>query len=181
MLERVKSAFDALRNVRSASAIIGQSLEQVRAQIEDLKSRRDDIEALPVDQATAEFRATRAMQYQIQRAQQEIDPPALFTVSNERWNAAGRSTPDFGALVLAYLGDQLIESVIQQIALIYEDAPGVTDTERKKMLDENDQQILDAELSEEAIIRHGETQGLILGRRVDADPRAVLAADEALP
>jgi len=44
-----------------------------------------------------------------------------------------------------------------------------------------DADLLAAEMAEESLIRSAEASGIEITRRRDADPRAVLAADAALP
>lgn len=181
MLGNSKSLMDLLKRAKSVSTVITESLEEIRSQIEDLKSRQDEISELPVTEDVAISRAVQSMQGRISAAQQHVGSPSRFSVSPNRWESRYEPTIDFGALTLAYLGDQLLDAVSSEIKQLYAGRPGVTDKERQKLFDDNDRQILDAELMEEAIIRQAEQQGYSIERRVDADPRAVLAHESALP
>lgn len=181
MLGKSNNLTDLLKRAKSVSTVITESLEEIRSQIEDLKSRQDEISELPVAEDVAVSRAVAWMQARIVAAQQHVGSPARFSVSPDRWKNGWESTVDFGALTLAYLGDQLLDAVSSEIKQLYAGRPGITDKERQKLLDDNDRQILDAELMEEAIIRQAEQQGYTIERRVDADPRAVLAHESALP
>jgi hypothetical protein len=53
--------------------------------------------------------------------------------------------------------------------------PGLPQEERAARLAEIDRQLLALEISEEAMIEEAEAAGIRIARRVDADPRAVLA------
>jgi hypothetical protein len=75
-----------------------------------------------------------------------------------------------------------IRHVIQgQIEDLTKARPGMSDAELAARLAELDREIVDAELAEESAIRSLEVAGVTVLRRPDADPRAVLAADGALP
>ncbi|TAY68453.1 hypothetical protein [Rhizobium leguminosarum] len=181
MLDKFKGAIDAFKRATSVSSVISESLEEIRQRIDDLKFHREEITVLPVTEEVAVSRAVQLMRMNIASAQKKVGLPLRFATAPDKWKSRYEPTDDFGSLMLAYLGDQLIDAVTAEIKQAYEDRPGITDQERQKRLDANDREILDAELMEEAIIRQAEQQGFSIERRVDADPRAVLAHESALP
>lgn len=63
----------------------------------------------------------------------------------------------------------------------YAGGPGLTAAERATRLSKADAHLLELSLAEEAIIRACEAAGMVVMRRAEADPRAVLAPDSALP
>ena len=63
----------------------------------------------------------------------------------------------------------------------YVERPGISDKDREKELARIDADHVAAELVEESLIRNAERADIMLQRRRDANPAAVLAADEVLP
>ncbi|MGO7972985.1 hypothetical protein ACC705_18520 [Rhizobium ruizarguesonis] len=181
MLDKSKNAIAALKRAKSVSNVIAESLEEIRKQIDDLKSAREDISRLPVAEEYAVSRAVQSVTMSIATAQQEVRSPSDFTLPPGSWQNQYTPRQDFGALVLAYLGDQIVEAVTAQVRHAYEDRQGVSAEDREKLFTANDHEILAAELMEESIIRQAEEQGFAIERRIDADPRAVLAHGSALP
>jgi hypothetical protein len=170
-----------LRNARSVSNVIGDSLAQIRSQIDDLKVARDEIEVLPVSVEVAVDRAEKWAEWQVAKARQAAPTPSHFCQSQKRWDGAYQPFCDPGASVLAYMGEAFIESVKKQVKAAYGGDQGMAEKQRLDLLAKNDAEILAAELAEEAIVRHAEKQGFKIDRRSDADPRAVLAYESALP
>jgi len=181
MIAKSQNAIDALKRAKSVSAVIAESLEEIRKQIDDLKSAREDIAMLPVTEEVAVSRAVQLMRLSITSAQQEVRSPNDFSLPPGNWKSQYIPKQDFGALVIAYLGDQIIEAATAEVRQAYTDRQGISDEDRQKLMDANDREILSAELLEEAIIRGAEEQGFSIERRMDADPRAVLAHESALP
>ena len=181
MRDLINSVSSALKKARSLSNVIGDSLAEIRSRIEDLKDRRDEILSLPVNVEVAVERAEKWARYQVVSAQQAAPGPAHFCISPKRWNDAYHPHCDPGVAALAYLGSAFIEAVKQEVIAAYGDDQGVTESERQDLVAQNDHEILEAELSEESIIRQAEQQGMTIDRREDADPRAVLAHDSNLP
>jgi hypothetical protein len=173
--------FDALKKAKSVSSVIADSLQELRDQVEDAKSRREEILGLPVPVEVAISRAVDAMRRDIADAQQRSTRPSQFAVSPASWSKSYHSMAEPGTLALAWLGDLLIDAVPAQIKAVYGENAGVTDHERQKLLDENDRELLDTELAEESIIRYAEDQGFSIERRIDADPRAILAHQSEMP
>ena len=75
----------------------------------------------------------------------------------------------------------MFELLSRKLDDAYATGPGVTAAERAALLAKADAHLLEMSLVEEAIIRACEGAGMAVLRRPDADPRAVLAPDSALP
>lgn len=181
MREMTASIAKTLSNARSVSNVIGDSLAQIRSQIDDLKFRRDEIEALPVAAEVAVDRAEKWAEREVAQARQAAPTPSYFSVSQKMWAEVYMPNCEPGAILLAYMGEAFVESVKMQVKAAYGDDRGTTEKQRLGLLAQNDAEILAAELAEEAIVRHAERQGFKIDRRRDADPRAVLAHESALP
>jgi hypothetical protein len=81
----------------------------------------------------------------------------------------------FESMIAAVMGDQLEAALVARLEPLYEGAGLVLGAdERAARLAELDRKLWDLECDEEAAIRDAEARGLILPRRGDADPRAVL-------
>ncbi|QCL72138.1 MULTISPECIES: hypothetical protein [Agrobacterium] len=170
---------NALAGVRSVFAAFSQGLENIRSQVEDLKAERDAIERMPVDEATAHRRAEMWVSSAVTHAMERAPSPSRFATDPGRWRLPGFDV--LADALVAYQGDVLASAMKQEISEIYQSEKGLTDAERAKRLADLDQSLLNAELSEEALIREAETSGITVNRRADADPRAVLAHQDALP
>lgn len=169
----------ALAGVRSVFAAFSQGLEDMRSQIEDLKAERHAVERMPVDEATAYRRAEMWVSSAVTNAMKSAPSPSRFATDPDRWHF-----PSFDVLaetMIAYQGDALASAMKQEISEIYQSEKGLTDAERAAQLADLDHRLLSAELSEEALIREAEASGIVVSRRADADPRAVLAHRDALP
>lgn len=86
----------------------------------------------------------------------------------------------FGLLHLAD-GDGLRTALERYVDARLEGRKGMSREEQARRLAEIDAQIFEIELHEEGAIRAAEEAGISILRRRDADPRAFLAADAALP
>jgi hypothetical protein len=84
-------------------------------------------------------------------------------------------------LANAYLSDLIAEGMKAEARAAYGSQEGVSDAERAIQIQKLERTLLDLEMTEESLIRAGEESGLKIIRRVDADPRAVMAHDKALP
>ena len=106
-------------------------------------------------------------------------PTDLTRASNPAW-----TIPANGILIALLIGANR-NAFRDQLAAMLEpaysnEAKPISAEEREAALHRIDEDLLDLELAEEAAIRSAEAVGLHVQRRADADPRAVLAGDDAL-
>ncbi|MDO9417963.1 hypothetical protein [Pararhizobium sp.] len=167
-----------LKGSRAAGQTISDGLEAIREEITALKEKRDESSFLPVDEASACQRVDLLVARLSLEAQKHAPGPERFTSSPEHWRLPSCEPAQ---LLFAYMAGGLAEAIKQEVRKIYEDGAGLTDAERSKRFAALDHEILQAELIEEAIIRTSEASGFKVLRRFDADPRAVLAHESALP
>ena len=90
------------------------------------------------------------------------------------------SAPITLGLLVAAAREPLRRILEDQLSDLESARPGMSDQDRLARLTEIDRAILAAETAEEAAIRQLERQGVMIARRADAHPLAVLAADAAL-
>lgn len=173
-LAKIKSAFTASRK---AASTLGSNLDEVRQHIATLKDERAQIEGHQPELATALARVDAF-------AAHLRHPLDDFYIGH--FAVAGKFTmPDVLArdrLALAGCADLVADALKAKLKAFYTDrGDGISESDRQARLQEIDKQLLDLELLEEASIREAERAGFELMRRPDANPLAVLAADEALP
>lgn len=73
------------------------------------------------------------------------------------------------------------QALTMRLDNVYSKKSGLTDEERAAAIGAADRNLFALEMAEEGLIREAERAGIDVLRRADADPRAVLAADEVLP
>ena len=83
-------------------------------------------------------------------------------------------------LLVAIAREPLRQIIADQLGDLEKNRPGLAEKDRLARLAEIDRAILAAELAEERALRALERQGVMIARRADASPLAVLAADQAL-
>jgi hypothetical protein len=98
-----------------------------------------------------------------------------------RFTAAGYRAPVttvppdvVASAMVAALRDQIGTAISES----YGSGTSYSDAERARALAKAEQAVLDLEFAEEAMIRAAEKSGFDVLRRIDADPRAVLASGE---
>lgn len=101
-----------------------------------------------------------------------------FRVPNLNLNVPENLTIDVVALVAR---DQLRDVLAEKMADFYDGRDVMPRAKRGPRVETLEAEILDLELAEEALIREAERANVPVMRRDSADPRAVLAADAALP
>lgn len=79
------------------------------------------------------------------------------------------------------LASFILEGMEASIDAAYKTIEGINEDDRQAETDVLNRKILDAELSEESLIRAANRSGFKTLRRPDADPLAVMAHDSALP
>ena len=156
---------------------IAENLESLRESILDLIESQKQVERLPVDEQTALDRVEDWVRQQANDVTGQLSP-STFGQSSQRYRFP---KVDLSAAVAKYLAPQVEVAMKDAVSRFYQTTTGLSESERSRRLDDIDRQILDLELAEESIIREAEKYGMTLQRREDADPRAVLAHDSALP
>ena len=167
----------AMTAQRAAMDTLSDGLESVRREIAALHEEHEDVSMMPppietalkrVDEYVAllqrPLESASAMEFMVA---EEYRPPALL------YNV------DHFAVALG--AEQYGKHLKKRLREAYADQPGISDADRQKELARIDADLMAAELVEESLIRNAERAGITLQRRRDANPAAVLAADEALP
>ena len=178
----MSSPFDLkklLTGSRKAAASVTDGLQELRMRHLRLLDERDEIAARPVPQAEAIAALDRDIDELVEIAKRETNVRSLTRAENPSW-----SIPPNGLLIGLLIGanrDAFRKQLAEMIAPAYENgAQPIAADEREATLRRIDDDLIDLEKAEEAAIRGAEAAGLSVLRRADADPRAVLASDEAL-
>lgn len=167
---------------RSATRAVHENVEAIRVEI---LRRRDEVEriaAMPADRDDALAALDAGLDRMAERGAGALSIGSLahpgHRTPNLNLNVPANLTMDVVALVArGHLRDVLAE----KLAEFYDGRDVMPNAKRGPRVGILEVEILDLELAEEALIREGERTGLPMQRRADADPRAVLAADAALP
>lgn len=166
---------------RSATAEVHEGLESVRVRIIALKDQRAHMEVLPVPKALAIERLDQFVAFLSERSDRLISPNTFMQREEYRPPAVSSSHYHAGDLALGFVLQLMRERLASGIEAKYAPGDGPTVEEHRRMLAKLDAEILDLELVEESLVRAAEAAGIETLRRGDADPRAVLASNEALP
>jgi hypothetical protein len=152
-------------------------LARVRSRIVDLRSERARIEASPLDRATIE-KAVRAQVADLAKSIQ-------IRVSGERGDAAfriemtamagGWHTPN-SLEVLAWMDP---EALTARLLTSYSSGDGMTAQDKAENSQRIQRELLQSEREEEDLIEAARVAGVLVQRRDDADPRAILGVVEA--
>ncbi|MBU1313605.1 MAG: hypothetical protein KJ947_11575 [Alphaproteobacteria bacterium] len=174
-----KTATDLLKRTRHAADELRVGLESIRQHIASLNQEKERVKALPPPIETAVERMEQWIDGCAAPARRRLHDATRFT-----WPSGTYEPPQYTAdehLAAAYLGPFMKQSLTAELEEVYKTTPGISDEDRAERLDHLDGDLLDAELTEESIIREAERAGLALPRRANADPRVVLAPDEFMP
>lgn len=194
MLGSIKNRLASMRAAPTPINDLLASVDDMREQIASLRAEREKVSRAPrpaaeildaldswLDQA-----ATDAVdRLHVNRLTNRTNPVSLslpFHVDRETTatDASAACTVLLGLLIAT--SRPAIRQIIEgQLEDLTKGRPGMSDAELSAKLAELDAQILSAELAEEAAIRALEGAGVAVQRRPDLDPRAALAADDALP
>lgn len=156
------------------------ALDELRALRLRLLDERADVESRPIPLNQAADAAAAAIQRRAERALDDLYFAPLMR-PDARGPRLDLRPEDAADLALAAAADHVAGAIRDRLAAAYAGGPEPMDRETQAAeLARIDAAILDAELAEEATIRDLEATGLAVLRRPDADPRALLAADEAL-
>lgn len=156
---------------------LSEGLEAIRVSIALAKEDRSAIARMPV---SAEEAASRAEAWVANLGKSTPLDAIASRLIQPDWREPASS--DTLGVVISVLQEQIGAALLSSISSLYGKAKaGVSASDRAAAIAKHDMQILDLELSEEAIIRAAEAAGIDVLRRADADPRAVLARKEDLP
>ena len=168
-----------LTGSRKAAASVSEGLEELRMRRLRLLDERDEIAARPVPQSEALAALDRDIDDLVSAGIENTNISSLTRSERPSW-----SIPGNGILLALLVGanrdafrDQLTTLIKQSYA---GGAKPIADDDRAATLRRIDDDLLDLERAEEATIRSAEAAGLPALRRADADPRAVLLADQEL-
>ncbi|MDP2779841.1 hypothetical protein [Devosia sp.] len=165
-----------LNAIHDASRALVSGVELLRRQIQELREQRRTTSLAPVDEAEARRRLDSWVSDMRGQVLEQLSP-AMFTAPDYQPRTPPANSPITTSAIAVLLGEMYSELIARQ----YSQVSGITDDERKAALRQIDADILDAEMTEESIIRNAEQAGISIMRRRDADPRAVLAFDADLP
>ncbi|MFK0331115.1 hypothetical protein ACIQUB_08330 [Rhizobium sp. NPDC090275] len=166
-----------LSATKKAGKDLGDGIEALREQIVRLREQRGRLLSVPVNKTVALERAERWARSKVEIS--TIVDGSMFVGASPNWRGPEMTLEAaFGAFAGEFLINGVRRAVEHQYAAGLE---GISEDDRVVKLMEIDRKLLDAELSEESIIRTAEAAGFPATRRADADPRAVLAHDEVLP
>lgn len=174
-LGKIKNAFTASRK---AAAALGDNLEDIRQRIADLHEQRAGIEYHAPELAIA-LKRVDAFADHLRR------PLEDFYLGH--FAGAGRFVmPDIlpqvtGRIALAGCADLIADALKARLRAQYANSDGISEKDREAKLAEIGEDLLALEMLEEASIRHAERAGFDILRRHNANPLAVLAADQVLP
>ncbi|MHC9236619.1 hypothetical protein ACX9MO_13375 [Pseudooceanicola sp. 502str34] len=107
-------------------------------------------------------------------------PYATVNVEGERHTNFDRVDEVLLGLVLAASMPALREIVEGQLDGLVEGRETLSADARAERIAEAEDDLLQLELTEEAAVRSMEAAGVVIARRADADPRAILASDASL-
>lgn len=173
-----KNVTALMSNARTAGDELRRGIQDLRDHIETLRDRREEILKLPVALPLAEKRIDEWVTSQVSGARSTATRPEHFVSSREGWTPPRFALVD--SLVIA-LANQAAQALKEDLRTLYENMDCIDEADRQVEIAKLDEEMLDAELAEEGIIRTAEAAGFPVRRRADADPRAVLAVDEVLP
>jgi hypothetical protein len=194
MLHTLKSKLAALRAAPVPVNDLLATVDDVREQIAILRVERDRVARAPrpaseimtalddhLDQIATDAVDGLRLGSLLRRDQPvALALPYRLDPETRAIDSTGAVKSLLGLMVAA--NRQSFREIVQgQIEDLTRDRPGMSDAELHARLAEIDAELLAAELSEESSIRALEASGINVQRRGDADPRAALAADSALP
>ena len=168
-----------LAGQKKATAAISDGLAELRMRRLRLLDERDELASRPVPKDEALAALDRDIDELIAIAMRETNVRSLTRAEAPSW-----TIPQNGVLMGLLIGASRA-TFRDQLAAMLEpaysnEAKPIPAEEREAALRRIDEDLLDLELAEEAAIRSAEAVGLHVQRRADADPRAVLASDDAL-
>lgn len=178
-----------LANLNKGLTVLGEvreDLDETRAKIKSLTDERAGLERVPVAKEEMIGRVDAWLDKICGREDGPIPswmPPIIpFFMRREVKNSVELPYSDlaFRRFLLTVNRAQIRAYYVDKIERLYAIDPGIPAEERQAKLAKLDEELLELELAEEALIRGADRMGVTLLGRADADPRAVLASDETL-
>ncbi|MCY0094604.1 hypothetical protein [Hoeflea ulvae] len=161
-----------------------QALARIRADIEHIETAWDDAQSapMPIDELKTEMAAT--VDAIAARGAPSIDPrirngdPAKIhqelRLDIVNGNKIGTGGSDFFVWLMR---DELIKKLNAQVDTMKVDG-ALSDSDREKLFSELADRRLELERTEESLIVAAAKEGMVIDRRLDADPRAILEVVE---
>ncbi|WP_367715144.1 hypothetical protein AB2N04_14675 [Nitratireductor sp. GISD-1A_MAKvit] len=174
-MKRIK---DLLAKTSRASSELRVGLTEARERIDALKAQREEIGHIPPTMSVVRRRVDAFAELVVERSTGMYPSPEHFLAGGDY------QQPNYFAMedVLGrYLKRTLAASIMEEVESAVEEMELISEEEREARVAKIDSDILSAELAEEALIRAAEEAGFPVERRLDADPRAVLAPATSLP
>jgi len=160
-----------------ATAEAEAALEEIRQLRLRLLDQRDDLASRPLPLEHAVEAMEAALERQAEQAVADINMSGLMRPGG-REPSLNLDAHDRASLAFAAARKDIAALLRERLEARYESGPEPLSREQKaQKLAALDDEILSAELAEEACIRELEVAGIAFMRRADADPRALLAAD----
>jgi hypothetical protein len=167
---------------RDAARELAQSVESIRSEILRRQDEAARIAGQPAERAEALAALDTGLDRMAERGADALSIGSLalpgFRAPHLSLNVPANWTMDVIALVAR---DQLRDVLAEKLAEFYDGRDVMSRAKRGPRVETLEAEILDLELAEEALIREAERANVPVMRRDSADPRAVLAADAALP
>ncbi|QOG06546.1 hypothetical protein IGS74_18875 [Aureimonas sp. OT7] len=181
MSDAIRSASAMVKKAQNAGRELSDAVETLRSRVRTLKAERDRIRALspPMDIAIGRIRqwAGEMRDVALSGSNGFIPTPSHFC--DREWSPSYHINVE--QTFNAYLMPLFLEAFERATREHYETIEWISDDERETSLIQLDRDLLDVEMAEESVIRAAEASGFPIVRRGNADPRAVLAHDKALP
>jgi len=164
-------------NLSNVVSDLNASLTSLRDQIRRLNSDARQVASAAVPLDTAIARIDERIEKEKSTLSQLLPLPFHFCEPN----SSGPPHVDFERILRFQQIDAAGDLLKSQVRDYLQGRSTMSPGERSAKLAKLNRERLDLELSEEAIIRQAEGLGFDIPRRADADVRAVLAHDKALP
>jgi hypothetical protein len=165
---------------------VHKAVAKTRAEIENLKARRVTVEKHHVSRDVAEERIAAAFT----RASDILGPMnTSWLFSPKRYGGDVLKLVNCGTingepvtvhelsprLLLTFIEEGARALYARQVSQFYDKSgPGISDQDRSSQLLQLDKQLMAAEQREEALIRLAAQNSVVIDRRIDADPAAIL-------
>lgn len=169
----------------------GQAVERTRSEMQALDAERAQVAAAPIPSAAAKLKAKADVVRLIARGKPDVSGLVSGRSDAVGWvtlNAVSYPTPqgvfglgevevpmlDGGALLAWLAPEALLERLYAEIDSASDDTNALTAEQRNERLADLDRRRLDLERQEEHWLDKAEHDGLVIERRSDASPLAVL-------
>ena len=175
----------AVARMTKATTDLRSEIDRIRGEIRKLNRERENVLAAPLPLKEAEERLGAWIDQQTDLAAlpfrlaafTEPEPAKERPLHVDETGGRGGGV-DLAPVLAALFGDTIKERLAAALKTMPDYEPGLPLAERPKKAAELDNQILELERQEEAIITQAETNGIRIARRPDADPRAVLGVED---